>query len=280
MRPPARIQRPDRGRDRRRQLPRDARTRHHRLHAEARGRRRRCRRCRIVAATGIVVHDDRDRATVAARTQRAQHEVRARRVLEHHAVRGRNLRRRRLLLDLRARESDRDRLAHQRDRRRIAPDARDARDAREQIRGGGAHAVPRKGRYVSRMLSPSPDVRGEIADAVAAYQSSANVAQLLARLQEIAAQAPTADALAEAAEPYREIPEVAGPLYERIVAERPNDARALVILASAYWLAGRGPEVVGELASRAIAADPANRAAWHLWALTEPAPRQRVSRWQ
>ena len=130
------------------------------------------------------------------------------------------------------------------------------------------------------MISPSPDVRAEVADAVAAYRSSANVAQLLARLQEIAAQAPTADALAEAAEPYREIPEVAGPLYERIVAERPNDARALVILASAYWLAGRGPEVVGELASRAIAADPANRAAWHLWALTEPVPRQRVSRWQ
>jgi hypothetical protein len=29
-----------------------------------------------------------------------------------------------------------------------------------------------------------------------------------------------------------------------------------------------------------MAADPANRAAWHLWALAEPDPRQRVARWQ
>jgi hypothetical protein len=45
-------------------------------------------------------------------------------------------------------------------------------------------------------------------------------------------------------------------------------------------LSGRGPEVVGELASRAIAADPDNRAAWHLWALSESDPRQRLGRWQ
>jgi len=31
--------------------------------------------------------------------------------------------------------------------------------------------------------------------------------------------------------------------------------------------------------SRAIAADPANRGAWHLWALTESSPRERVQRW-
>jgi hypothetical protein len=54
----------------------------------------------------------------------------------------------------------------------------------------------------------------------------------------------------------------------------------LVILANAFWLQGRGPEVVGELASRAIAADPANRGAWHLWALSESDPRSRVRRWQ
>ena len=67
---------------------------------------------------------------------------------------------------------------------------------------------------------------------------------------------------------------------ERAVAEKPDDAQALVALANAYWLAGSGPEAVSDLASRAIAVDPANRAAWHLWALAEPDPRQRVARWQ
>ncbi len=70
------------------------------------------------------------------------------------------------------------------------------------------------------------------------------------------------------------------PEIERAVAETPDDATALVALANAYWLTGRGPEAVGELASRAIAADPENRAGWHLWALTESNPRQRVTRWQ
>jgi len=70
------------------------------------------------------------------------------------------------------------------------------------------------------------------------------------------------------------------PLYERIVSVRPNDAQAMVVLANAYWLTGRGPEVVGELASRAIAIDPTNRGAWHLWALSEPSNRERVARWQ
>ena len=55
---------------------------------------------------------------------------------------------------------------------------------------------------------------------------------------------------------------------------------ALVALANAYWLSGRGPEAVGDLASRAIAADPENRAGWHLWALSESDPRQRLTRWQ
>jgi hypothetical protein len=38
--------------------------------------------------------------------------------------------------------------------------------------------------------------------------------------------------------------------------------------------------VVGDLAARAIAADPSNRGAWHLWALTEPGPRARIARWE
>ncbi len=69
-------------------------------------------------------------------------------------------------------------------------------------------------------------------------------------------------------------------ILESAVAERPDDAQALVALANAYWLSGHGPEAVGDLASRAIAADPANRGGWHLWALAESDPRQRVSRWQ
>ncbi len=53
-----------------------------------------------------------------------------------------------------------------------------------------------------------------------------------------------------------------------------------MVLANAYWLTGRGPDAVGDLASRAIAADAANRGAWHLWALSEPDIRERMGRWQ
>lgn len=67
---------------------------------------------------------------------------------------------------------------------------------------------------------------------------------------------------------------------EKAVDENPNDAQALVALANAYWLSGHGPEAVGDLASRAIAADPQNRAGWHLWALAESDPRARLGRWQ
>jgi hypothetical protein len=70
------------------------------------------------------------------------------------------------------------------------------------------------------------------------------------------------------------------PALERAVADRPDDAKALVALANHYWLIGAGPEPVGDLASRAIASDPDNRAAWHLWALAESNPRERVARWQ
>ena len=70
------------------------------------------------------------------------------------------------------------------------------------------------------------------------------------------------------------------PALERAVQERPDDAKALVALANHYWLIGTGPEPVADLASRAIAVDPQNRAAWHLWALSESDPRQRVSRWK
>jgi len=118
-----------------------------------------------------------------------------------------------------------------------------------------------------------------VADAARAYRTDGDAARLFERLEALASGA-DADALIAAAEPFRDVPEIAGPLYERIVAQRPTDARALVVLASAYWLHGRGPDVVGELASRAIASDPTNRGGWHLWALTEPSPRNRVQRWE
>lgn len=111
------------------------------------------------------------------------------------------------------------------------------------------------------------------------YHAHQNPAHLRSRLREIAG-AVMPDALIAAVEPYREIPEVAAATYEHIVEAQPTNARALVILANAYWLTGRGPDVVGELASRAIAADATNRGAWHLWALSESDPRQRVARWQ
>jgi tetratricopeptide (TPR) repeat protein len=129
------------------------------------------------------------------------------------------------------------------------------------------------------MTLPLADVHSEIAAAVDAYRVDANIARLLERIEH-AARTADPDILASAVEPFRAMPEVAGPAYERIVAAKPDDARALVILANAYWLAGRGPEHVAELASRAIAADPTHRGAWHLWALTEPQLRSRVARWQ
>src|SRR5689334_14998486 len=129
------------------------------------------------------------------------------------------------------------------------------------------------------MLPPTSSVQAEIAAAVDEYQYHGNPAALRSRLRDIAGAA-MPDALIAAAEPFRDIPEVAGPVYEAIVAAQPNNARALVILANAYWLAGRGPDVVGELASRAIAADASNRGAWHMWALTAEALRERVSRWE
>jgi thioredoxin-like negative regulator of GroEL len=123
------------------------------------------------------------------------------------------------------------------------------------------------------------NVRERLDALVQEYRRSGDVPHLLSSLATLAAASPTAE-LAEAVESYREMHEVAGPLFEVIVEREPRNARALVALANAYWLTGRGPEAVAELASRALAADPANRGAWHLWALTEPSPRGRVQRWQ
>lgn len=126
---------------------------------------------------------------------------------------------------------------------------------------------------------PEPrDVTVLIEAAVTRYKSDGDVSSLQQSLAALP-DAPPAT-LAEAVEPFRDMPEVAGPVYERIVAAEPENARALVILANAYWLSGRGPDAVAELAARAIAADAGNRGAWHMWALSEGNPRERTARWK
>src|SRR4051812_39417234 len=131
------------------------------------------------------------------------------------------------------------------------------------------------------MLSPSPttDLAGALAAAVQDYQNQRDVGAFLDRMKALA-NAADPDALRAAAAPYHDLHEVVIPVYERVVEARPSDAQAMVILANAYWLTGRGWEVVGALATRAIAADAANRGAWHLWALAESDPRARMERWE
>jgi tetratricopeptide (TPR) repeat protein len=125
----------------------------------------------------------------------------------------------------------------------------------------------------------SHDLRSQLDQIANEYHASANIPAFRERLGELIAHA-TPDALIAAAEPHRDEPEIVAPIYEAVISAQPENARALVILANAYWLQGRGPEAVAELATRAIAADPANRGAWHLWALSESDPRGRVRRWQ
>jgi thioredoxin-like negative regulator of GroEL len=127
--------------------------------------------------------------------------------------------------------------------------------------------------------SPSNPLTDQIARIVDEYNGTANPAALRERLA-VLISGSTPDALIAAAEPHRDEPEVIAPIYEAVVSAQPDNARAMVILANAYWLQGRGPQVVGELANRAISVDPANRGAWHLWALSESNPRDRVRRWQ
>jgi hypothetical protein len=115
--------------------------------------------------------------------------------------------------------------------------------------------------------------------AVARYEKDDNLGALFDAIRALARDADTDDVIA-AAEEYGERAEVVIPVYEHVTSVRPDDARALVVLANAYWLTGRGPEIVGALAERAKAADSQNRGAWHLWALAESSARARVERWQ
>lgn len=127
--------------------------------------------------------------------------------------------------------------------------------------------------------SASHDLKVLLDHIAATYHETANIAALHRQLKDLIAGA-MPDALIAAVESHRDEPEIVAPIYEAIVDAQPANARALVILANAYWLQGRGPQVVGELATRAIAADASNRGAWHLWALSESEPRGRVRRWQ
>jgi hypothetical protein len=129
------------------------------------------------------------------------------------------------------------------------------------------------------MISPSIDAAGELRAAVEEYERTDNVGVLFDRVRAVAAVV-SPEQLKAACAAFRDRPEVIIPAYERIVSQASDDAQALVVLANAYWLTGRGPDVVGDLASRAIAADAGNRGAWHLWALAESNVRERVARWQ
>ncbi|HKW49395.1 MAG TPA: hypothetical protein VJN70_18215 [Gemmatimonadaceae bacterium] len=128
------------------------------------------------------------------------------------------------------------------------------------------------------MESRTPSLDLGLARIVEEYRGTANIGTLFDQVRALAAEADP-EQLAQATRPYHGMPEVVIPAYEQIVASHPTNAQAMVVLANAYWLTGRGAEVVGALASRAKEADAHNRGAWHLWALSEPDLRMRVDRW-
>jgi hypothetical protein len=125
--------------------------------------------------------------------------------------------------------------------------------------------------------APAPDL--DLAQIVEEYRVTANIGTLVDRVRALAARSDP-EQFGRSARAYADMPEVIIPAYEDIVARRPNDAQAMVILANAYWLTGRGTEVVSALATRAKQADEDNRGAWHLWALSEGNLRTRVERWR
>ncbi len=130
-------------------------------------------------------------------------------------------------------------------------------------------ASPTLIRALTAIATQDSHVRGDQTD----------LAALAASIREITRDASGED-LYDAAVQFQDRPDIATPLLEDVVRALPNNSRALVRLANCYWMLGAGPQPVAELASRAIAADPRDRAAWHLWALAEDQPRGRVGRWQ
>lgn len=139
-------------------------------------------------------------------------------------------------------------------------------------------AVPTNPSVLTVVASPFYDPSLELSSYVESYQQSGDIGLLFDQLKALAKRT-APDVLKQAAQTFREMPEVVIPLYERIVAASPDDAQAMVVLANSYWLAGRGSDPVEKLADRAKAIDPENRGAWHLWALAQPDLRKRVDRW-
>ncbi|MDQ2667574.1 MAG: hypothetical protein M3Z05_16380 [Gemmatimonadota bacterium] len=129
------------------------------------------------------------------------------------------------------------------------------------------------------MNPPETEVSAGVSVAVEQYRHDGDIAALFERMKALSNAADPEELIA-ATSVHHDLPEVVIPAYERVVAARPQDAQAMVVLANAYWLTGRGSDIVGALAARAIAADDSNRGAWHLWCLSESNPRGRVERWQ
>jgi hypothetical protein len=123
------------------------------------------------------------------------------------------------------------------------------------------------------------DPAARLAAIVEDYRQHDNLGALFDSLRALA-QESAPDLLMDISRPYRDVPEVVIPLFESITERLPDDAQALVVLANAYWLTGRGPETVGRLARRARSLDAGNRGAWHLYALSESDPRARMERWR
>lgn len=130
----------------------------------------------------------------------------------------------------------------------------------------------------SRSTQSASALDHDLAKVVEEYRLTGDIGTLIDYVRALASRTDPED-LARAFRPYVSMPEVVIPGYEHIVTERPWDAQAMVVLANAYWLTGRGTEVVGALARRAKEADETNRGAWHLWALSESDLRRRVERW-
>ena len=93
------------------------------------------------------------------------------------------------------------------------------------------------------MRSSSADPVTALASAVEQYHLLGDVGALLDRVTALSRTADP-DLLIAAAAPFRDLPEVVIPVYERVVAARADDAQSMVILANAYWLTGRGADVV------------------------------------
>ena len=85
------------------------------------------------------------------------------------------------------------------------------------------------------MLSPFTDIRAALGAIVQEYHQRGDVPRLLEQVATLAQAAPS-DQLLIAVEPFRDMHEVAGPIYEVIAEREPNNAKVLVALANAYWL--------------------------------------------